>query len=192
MIRQSKIAGQSVISRKAANAGFTLIELTVVIVILSIVAVLVFPRLPSTREGDLRSSARNLAAGLRYLVDKAIATKQYYRLTINIGSGRMEVTRILPDNEEVAVTDVTLSRLSLHDQTGFEDIVSSRLGKQAEGEVVLEFSPLGANEFIVFHLKSEDGSRHYTVALYPGSGRVVVLNGYQDGTLSVDEQEGSR
>jgi general secretion pathway protein H len=164
----------------------------VVIVILSVVALLVFPRLPSVHEGDLKTSARTLAAGLRYLEDKAISTKQYYRLRVNFSTGEMKVTRVIPENEEVAVTDEVLSRLSLVDRTGFADITTSRLGKQSEGEAVLDFSPLGAADFVVFHLKSEDGTLFYTVVLYPGSGRVSVLEGYQDGTISAEDQEVSR
>jgi general secretion pathway protein H len=189
VIEQRKTTGHSERNIVPGGAGFTLIELIVVIVILSVVALLVFPRLPSVHEGDLKTSARTLAAGLRYLEDKAIATKQYYRLHVNLSKGEMNVTRVLQENEEVAVTDEVLSRLALVDGTSFTDITTARLGKLSDNEAVLEFSPLGATDFVVFHLKSEDGSRFYTVALYPGSGRVAVLEGYQDGTISVEDQE---
>lgn len=171
------------------RAGFTLIELTVVIVILSVLAVLVFPRLPFAREGDLKTSARALAATLRYLGDRAITTKSRYRLRINFQDRGMTVTRIIQDGEEVAVTDVLLNRLSLRKGISFADIATSRLGKVSEGETVLSFSPLGAEEFTVIHLISEDGARYYTVALYPGSGRVTVLEGYQEGTLPEEDTE---
>jgi general secretion pathway protein H len=163
--------------------GFTLIELTVVIVILSVVALMILPRLPFAHEGNLKASARTLAATLRYLEDRAIATKTFYRLRITIADGIMEVTRVLPENEEMAVTDVLLHNLALREGVGIADITTSRLGKQTGGKVALDFSPVGPEEFIVIHLKSEDGSRHYTVALYPGSGRVTVSEGYQEGTL---------
>jgi len=163
--------------------GFTLIELTVIIVILSVVALLVIPRLPFAHEGNLKASARTFAATLRYLEDRAIATKNYYRLRISLVDGLMEVTRVIPDNEEVAVTDVLLNRLALREGVGIADITTSRLGKQTEGKAALDFSPLGSDEFVVIHLKSEDGKNHYTVALYPGSGRVTVSEGYQEGTL---------
>jgi len=54
---------------------------------------------------------------------------------------------------------------------------------------VLSFNPLGPEDFTVIHLKSEDGARYYTVALYPGSGRVTVLEGYQEGTLPEEERD---
>jgi general secretion pathway protein H len=173
------------------QAGFTLIEMTVVIVILSVMALLVLPRLPFAHERDLKTSARTLAGSLRYLGDLAISTKQHYRLRISLLNNEIAVTRVLPEGDEFAVPDGTLKNLSLLDGIMFSDIVTPRLGKVAEGEAVLDFGPLGVEEFSVLHLKRKDDSRYYTVAVYPGSGRVTVLEGYQEGTLpEADEEEG--
>lgn len=162
-------------------AGFTLVELTVVITILSLVALLVIPRLPSTTEGDLKDSARNLASTVRYLADLAIATKTGYRLRLNLAAGNTEITRILPAGEETAARDSFLNRQPLGEGIVFEDITTSRGGRQTGGTVILDFSPLGVDDFVLFHLKAEIGGRYYTVALYPGSGRVEVFEGYQEG-----------
>lgn len=173
------------------QGGFTLIEMTVVIVILSVMALLVLPRLPFAHERDLKTSARTLAGSLRYLGDLAISTKQHYRLRISLLTSEIAVTRVLPEGDELTVSDGTLKHLSLLDGIMFSDIVTPRLGKVAEGEAVLDFGPLGVEEFSVLHLKRKDDSRYYTVAVYPGSGRVTVLEGYQEGTLpEADEEEG--
>lgn len=169
--------------------GFTLIELTVVLVILSVVALLVIPRLPIAREGDLRTSARTLAATLRYLGNQAIADKNRYRLRISLIDQGMKVTRVIQEGDEVAVTDELLNRISLREGVEVADVVSSRLGTVSSGELVLNFSPLGAEEFTVIHLKSGEKAAYYTVALYPGSGRVSVLEGYQDGALPAEDEE---
>jgi general secretion pathway protein H len=186
---QRKTTGRPGSKRNSRSAGFTLIELMVVIFILSMVALLVVPRLPFAHERDLGTAARTLAGTLRYLENQAVATKQYYRLLVRILDGRMEVTRVLPENEEVAVTDPALANLALREGVEFADITTSRLGKISEGEAVVDFSPLGADEFLLFHLKSQDGARFFTVALYPGSGRVEVSEGYQEGALSGTDQE---
>ncbi len=173
----------------SGRAGFTLIELTVVIVILSVVALLVIPRLPIASERDLRTSARTLAATLRYLGNLAIADKNRYRLRISLIDRDMTVTRVIQDGDEVAVTDAMLKRLSLREGVEVADVVTSRLGTvSAGGEAVLNFTPLGAEEFTVIHLKSGEKPVYYTVALYPGSGRVSVLEGYQEGTLPGDDE----
>jgi general secretion pathway protein H len=186
---QRNMSGCQGSTLSARNAGFTLIELTVVIVILSVVALLVLPRLPFAHERDLSTSARTLAGTLRYLEDRAISTKQYYRLRINLVDGSMKVTRVLPENEEVEDTDAMFTNLALREGIGFADVTTSHSGKISEGEAVLDFSPLGSEEFFLFHLKTEDDKRFFTVALYPGSGRVEVSEGYQEGTLSGTDQE---
>ncbi len=164
-------------------SGFTLVELTVVIAILSLVALLVIPRLPSTTDGDLKDSARNLAATVRYLTDLAVATKTGYRLRLNLAAGNAEITRILPEGQEAAAQDSFLHRQPLREGIVIADITAARAGRQTTGTVTLDFSPLGVEDFVLIHLKAERGDRYYTVALYPGSGRVEVFEGYQEGVL---------
>jgi len=174
------------------QSGFTLIEMTVVIVILSVVAFMVLPRLPFAHERDLKTSARTLAASLRYLGDLAISTKQHYRLRITLSNNEIAVTRVLPEGDELAVGDSALNQLALLDGIVFGDIETPRLGKVTEGEAVLDFGPLGVEDLAVIHLKRTDDSRYYTVAVYPGSGRITVLEGYQVGTLPAEEEEENR
>ena len=179
-------------NRSRRQAGFTLIELTVVIVILSVIAVVVLPRLPFAGERDLKTSARNLAASVRYLGNLAISSKQQYRLRITLLNDEATVTRVIPEGDELAVSDGVLSHLSLLEGIVFSDVVTPHLGKIVEGEAVLDFGPLGVEELAVIHLKRTEDSRFYTVAVYPGSGRVTVLEGYQEGTLPEEDQEESR
>jgi general secretion pathway protein H len=179
-------------NRRILQSGFTLIEMTVVIVIISIIALVVLPRLPFAHERDLKTSARTLAASLRYLGDLAISTKQHYRLRITLLTNEIAVTRVIPEGDELAVSDGTLNQLELLDGIVFGDIVTPRLGKVTEGEAVLDFGPLGVEDLTVIHLKRTDDSNFLTVAVYPGSGRVTVMEGYQEGTLPAEEEEESR
>ena len=188
---EQKAVGSRLKRRFTRQAGFTLIEMAVVIVIISVVAVLVLPRLPFAHERDLKTSARTLAASVRYLGDLAISTKQHYRLHITLLSNEIAVTRVIPEGDELAVHDDALNQLSLLDGIEFSDIVTPRLGKVADGEAVLDFGPTGVEDFAVIHLKRKDDSHYYTVAIYPGSGRVTVMEGYEAGTLPEgDEEEG--
>jgi len=178
--------------RDRYQSGFTLIEMTVVIVILSVIAVVVLPRLPFAHERDLKTSARTLAASLRYLGDLAISTKQHYRLRITLLNNEIAVTRVIPEGDELAVSDSDLNHLALLDGVVFADIETPRLGKITEGQAILDFGPLGVEDLAVIHLKRSDDTRYYTVAVYPGSGRITVLEGYQEGTLPAEEEEENR
>jgi general secretion pathway protein H len=192
LIEQNKAVRSRLKNRGGRQAGFTLIEMTVVIVILAVIAVVVLPRLPFAHERDLKTSARTLASSLRYLGDLAISSKQHYRLRITLLNNEVAVTRVIPEGDELAVSDGTLNRLSLLDGIVFSDVVTPHLGKIIEGEAVLDFGPLGVEELAVIHLKRIEDSRFYTVAVYPGSGRVTVLEGYQEGTLPEEDEEESR
>jgi len=159
--------------------GFTLIELTVVIVILAIVALIVIPRLPSTQSARLRSSARSLAAAIRYLEDRSMTTKEEYRLRFDLGDNTITVTRRKADGDSTAPEDPFLGRRLLGEGVKMEDILVPQLGKVAEGEVVVPIGPAGIGSFLTVHLKGSAGDR-FTVQAFPAGGKVKVLPGYEE------------
>ncbi|HEY5523359.1 MAG TPA: prepilin-type N-terminal cleavage/methylation domain-containing protein, partial [Desulfuromonadaceae bacterium] len=55
---------------ECSRAGFTLIEIMVVLVIIGMVMMLVLPRLPSSDQENLKISARTLASTLRYIQER--------------------------------------------------------------------------------------------------------------------------
>jgi len=162
--------------------GFTLIELMVVLVILSITAALVVPRLPATDSMELKSSARSLSSLLRYLGERSVGSKNIYRLHINISENSLRVTRKLANGDEIPPDDPLLSRKVLAAGVVIADFQSPRLGKITEGEVLIDFGAGGLAEFLTLHLSSSKGES-FTVAGYPQGGKVKVLAGYQEVTL---------
>lgn len=162
--------------------GFTLIELMVVLVILSITAALIVPRLPATDSMELKSSARSLASMLRYLGERSVGSKNVYRLHLNISDNSLRVTRKLANGDEFPPDDPLLSRKVLATGIVIADFESPRLGKVTEGEVLIDFGAGGLSEFLTLHLSSPKGES-FTVAGYPGGGKVKILSGYQEVTL---------
>ena len=168
---------------KTANRnGFTLLELLVVMMLIAIMAALVVPRLPSTGNSALKSSARSTAALLRYLGERSIGSKQIYRLHINLAENSLKVTRRLSNGEEIPPEDHFLSRKVLESGVLIADVQSPRLGKVTEGEVLIDFGAGGLSEFLTLHLNSPQGES-FTVAGYPAGGKVKLLAGYQELTL---------
>lgn len=169
--------------RSCLNKGFTLIELVVVLVIISVVALLVYPKLSSTSRSDLRSSARSLAAAIRYVEDRGVATKNVYRMKINLDEASVSVTQIASDGSEETADDFELrKKMVLAEGITIADVNTSRLGKVAAGEVDLYFGPMGLGEFISIHLRAQNDS-YFTVQAYPRSGRVRVFDNYSGGTV---------
>jgi general secretion pathway protein H len=165
-------------TQNSRRGGFTLIEMTVVIVIISLVALLVLPLLPSTGAANLRGSARSLAGVIRYLGDRSVATKTPYRMLLNLTDNTVTVKKIA-NNEETAPEDPFFTRKFLAEGVTIEDVEISRLGKLGEGVVTMDFGVAGLAEFTIIHLKGAKES-HFTVTALPGGGRVEVADGYQE------------
>ena len=162
--------------------GFTLIELMVVLVLLSITAALVVPRLPASESMELKSSARSLASLLRYMGERSIGSKQIYRLRLNISDNSIKVTRKLASGDEVPPEDPLLSRNVLAGGIVLADMESPRLGKVTEGEVLIDVGAAGLSEFLTIHLNSSRGES-FTIVGYPNGGKVKILPGYQEMAL---------
>lgn len=163
-------------------AGFTLLELIVVIAVLSLVTMLVAPRLPSTSGTELRGSASALAATLRYLGESSVTGKTNYRLHLDISGNSLRITRKLPSGEEVPPDDRLFARKILGNQVVITDVQTARLGKVTEGEVLIDFNAAGLSEYLTIHLKS-GAAKEVTVVGFPNNGKVKILEGYQEFSL---------
>lgn len=151
----------------------------VVIVIIALAAAIVAPRLPQADSKELQSSARKLAATLRYLEERSVAEKVTYRLRLGISANTVRVTRKLASGDEVPPDDRFFSREIIAGVVSITDVSTSKLGTVKEGEVVIDIGGAGLMEFLTIHLAGGEGQA-YTVAAFPGNGRVKVLAGYEE------------
>ena len=71
--------------------AFTLIELIVVMVIISIAALLAIPMISSAADVQVRSAANMIAAHLDYAKSMAISTQQYYSVVFDPANDSYEV-----------------------------------------------------------------------------------------------------
>ena len=162
------------------NAGFTLLELIVVLLLVSLIAALIFPRLPSSQASDLRNSARQLAVLMRYLEERAVATKKTYYLHINLDDDRLTVSRKgAVGNENGQDDDPFLKRQPLMKGIRVSDITTDQLGKISTGEALISYGPGGRSAPLLLHLAAPDGS-YFTIQALPVSGSVKVASGYQE------------
>jgi prepilin-type N-terminal cleavage/methylation domain-containing protein len=158
--------------------GFTLMEMAVVIVIISMVALIVLPLLPSSSAAELRNSARRLSTVVRYLGERSVTTKTPYRMRLDLNDSTVVIKKMV-SGEETTPEDPFFSRNILDDGVSIEDIEIQRLGKLGEGVVDVDFGAAGLGEFLVIHLKGGKEGR-FTVTAIPYGGRVEVLEGYRE------------
>jgi general secretion pathway protein H len=177
-IRSGRFVPDGQYRSRSTNRGFTLIEMAVVIVIISMVAIIVFPLLPSTGAAELRNSARRLSSVVRYLGERSITTKTPYRMRLDMSDSTIFIRKVV-NGEESTPEDPFFSRNILADGVSIEDVEIQRLGKLGEGVVNVDFGVAGLGEFMVIHLKGGKEGR-FTVTALPYGGRVEVLEGYQE------------
>ena len=164
------------------DKGFTLIELSVVILVIAMAAVLVFPLFAPPDSVSIRKSARETAAFLRYLHDNAVSTKSSFRVHFDISDSTMSVSKLLPGGEESSSGDPFLKRRKFSEGITIADVLTSRTGKLAGGEGAIEIGPAGFSDVVVIHLTSSN-NRFFTVTAFPATGKVKVTEGYREELL---------
>ena len=141
------------------RGGFTLLELMMVIFIISVVLALSLPTFTGMGENKIVSDAKRIASILRYLNDSALSTKE--SLTLRVDLRDKVIGYNGPEGEKSERID-SLSGVELQSR-----------GMVTEGELLVFFSPLGAQENITIHL-GDEGSP-IAVALNSMNGRVKII-----------------
>ncbi len=172
--------------RCGGRAGFTLIEVTLVLLILSIVLALTIPRLRSKSGMELSAQARRLSNTFKYLRSEAILDGRAYQLRYDLNADRYWATSLSGGSGQAvasakggAALGLLAQPFTLPSPIAFSDIILPQsVGKIQDGQAVTNFYPDGSVDLTVIHL--DDGNYAYTLYVYPYSGRLRLSQGYQD------------
>jgi general secretion pathway protein H len=160
------------------ESGFTLIELTIVVLLLGLFSALVVPRLPGVGADGLKRSSRQLAGTVKYFFNEAALSGRPHRLEYNLDEGTFRVRRIEADGEVVELGG-TGRKQRLRGDVRFKDIVIPARGSFSQGVVTTEIQPVGWLEETVVHLE-EAGGRAMTLRIMPFTGTTEVFDGYRE------------
>ena len=162
---------------KRFRAGFTLIEIAVVMAIISMVMLLVIPRLPSSDQENLKTSAKTLASTLRYLQERATTSGTGYYLTMIPGTETAKISERGGDGNAKEPSDPLLQKSAVKEGIIIADVRIPRLGKITDGQLRLDVGVGGIRDFVTIHLRSADG-KFWTVMAFPSGGKVKTFEGY--------------
>lgn len=162
---------------RSGQAGFTLIEIAVVMAIIGMVMLLVVPRLPSSDQENLKISARTLASTLRYLHERAQTSGIRYYMTLVPGTDTAKISEIGGDGDAKDPTDPLLQKSTLKEGIIATDVRIPRLGKITDGQLRIDVGVGGIRDFVTIHLRSADG-KFWTVMAFPSGGKVKAFEGY--------------
>ena len=147
--------------RGARERGVTLLELLIVMGLIALIAGLVLPQFgDGVPTSQLKSSARQLAAGLRVARSEALAQKRETFLVLDIEGKRFKIDR---DPREYALPP----RISLKLFTAQRDIVNERIGS-------IRFFPDGGSNGGRITVAS--GERKFEVDVDWLTGRVAIYD----------------
>lgn len=164
---------------KRCKAGFTLIELAVVMAVISMVMLLVIPRLPASDQENLKISARTLASTLRYMQERAASSRTAYYLSLSPGTESIKIVEIGGDGSAKEPSDPLLQKSPVQEGVVVADVRIPRLGKVSDGQLRVDVGVAGVRDFVTIHLRST-GGQFWTVMAFPSGGKVKVYEGYHE------------
>jgi prepilin-type N-terminal cleavage/methylation domain-containing protein len=163
-------------------AGFTLLEVVLVLLIIGIVVAVMFPRFTNIGGGDLKLEARTLIGRIQGLYAEATFTRRPHRLVLDLDEERYYAEVMNVETRTFAPVERTfMAPVQLPSGITLKDVTTARSGKRAEGQVMLLFDPMGQAEFATIHLEDRDGGA-LTLEINPLTGRVAVKEGYVETT----------
>ncbi len=147
--------------------------------IISMVLLLVIPRLPSSDQENLKISARTLGATLRYAQERAATSRTAYYLSLAPGTETAKIYEIGADGSAKEPSDPMLQKTTVKEGIIVADVRIPRLGKISDGQVRVDIGVAGVRDFVTIHLRSA-GGQFWTVMAFPSGGKVKAFEGYSE------------
>ncbi len=161
--------------------GFSLIELIVVIVIISIFMVYAVPKIGANTKMNLNKTARKIAGAIIYTRNEAIFKNKRLRLRYNIDEGSYSIKELVVTEEGLEQVDYAgVDDIKLEDGIAFMDVVTSDGITQTLGEAYTHFFNSGMVESTLIHLKN-DNDQVKTLEINVLTGEVDIHDDYYDG-----------
>jgi prepilin-type N-terminal cleavage/methylation domain-containing protein len=184
-IRSGRIAPSGIRRRKSAIPGFTLIEILLVVVIVTMIAGLGGGYcIGSYKRLIVEKTARQLLLMATYARIMAVEQQRPYELQIDAGNrgfllATTEMDRQTGDTQRIIVRDYYCRPVEFDGDVKFEDVVLATptgepLTDHDEEQKVI-FLPNGSAESAV--LQIGDGKTHYTVAVVAATGKATLSVG---------------
>lgn len=156
--------------------GFTLIELAVVVLIISLFAVFTVPRITNIGQLKLNKTGRNLARTITYLNTQAMATREFLQLEFDVKSGEYHINFLNNEGEFEPTSFPLFEKGKLPRNIRIKEFTTLFNGSLIGQTAWLHFLPEGFAEKAVIVL-SDRSDRIISLIVDPLTGRVKVEKG---------------
>ncbi len=161
----------------SGEEGYTLIEISVVIVLIGVILLMAIPRVQDTLTSDrMRSAVRNLSGTARELKANAVREQVDHYLHLDLDRRVLWSTR---DDMTAETRTIRRSRArSLPSGVRIVDVALADEGKKNQGEVIIRFFSQGYVQPAAIHLT--DDERTMTLIFQPFLSTFEVQDKYVD------------
>ncbi|MGK2907683.1 MAG: pilus assembly FimT family protein [Desulfuromonadales bacterium] len=160
------------------KAGFTLIEIVVVMAMVSMFMVLSIPLFGNFGTSSLDTSARRLSGTIKYLYNESAMSGREYRLIYDLDHGLYRAQILETDGALVDALDQG-REAALKGAIRFKDLQVPGRGKFSAGQVTTRIDPSGWVEETIIHLENGDGEM-LTLRVMSLTGTTEIFQGYRD------------
>ncbi len=167
------------------DRGYTLIELSVVVLLIGMMLLVAVPRVrDAVLSDDLKAAARRLVGAARELKNESIREQVDYILHLDLAHPGFWVYSADTTPEKLA--EIRKKASPFADGLKITDFIRPGEEKQTEGDAEIRFHRQGYVDPAVIHLKKND--REFTVVFQPFLNTVTVYEKYVDYTFAEEGQ----
>ncbi len=166
------------------DSGFTLVELTVTLLIISVILGLVLPKIGNALySSDLKRSIRQIRAILSVARSNATMERIPRRIVCDITKGEIRIEREMSEDQDgQSILRYEKDNSILNRTYKFpkgvriEDVITETGQKELDGEAYLRIGTNGMITGNIIHLRK--GDEKYTLFINPLTGNVTIDEGY--------------
>ena len=156
--------------------GYTLVELTIVVVVIGLMLALTMPRVQhSLVSDDLKAATRRMIGTVKTLRNNAVRDQRAYRLHFDMEASRLWVEWASMTSEEAMQARENASMMP--EGIRILDVYRRGTGKKDMGDTAIHFTKKGYVEQAVIHLGSDNGRAH-TIVLSPFLDTIKTYDKY--------------
>ena len=158
--------------------GFTLIELSMVLIIIGVFSFIALPRLTNLMwHGDVKAAVRRLSGAIKYTHNQTAMTKSRHRIMYDLDNSRYWIAVGDANGNFVEDDSVITRMMTLPDKVRIKDVFTQREGEVRHGITYTEFVPNGLIEDTVIHIENDEGMV-FTMVIKPLTGDLKVYDRY--------------
>jgi general secretion pathway protein H len=163
--------------KRVSSAGFTFVELMVVIVIIALMTSFAIPEIRTSLYSDqLKATTRKILGLVSEASQEAVSRHAEFSLYFDFEQNTIST---IQDENQLETDDHTArgTEINVGDAVRIIDVTSVHGGKETQGRAIVRFTKQGYVDKTLIHLRSENGDE-MTIMLSPFLGVTKVYDSY--------------